>query len=141
MIIALLKLIRSLVILAFVGCLVFFVKLGDKTFFQHARIIMQTDEAKELRKEVGVARKKVGSKIREQVANRDGKDAGVLTTQKILDLVTERLQNVGGIEVEDGSDIGKLKEAIQSKLKTGHLLLEDAKELQKKLESLKSPKK
>ena len=135
----LMKLIWSVVVLAFVGYLVFFVELGDKTFFQHALRIMQTDEAKELRQEVGDASKRATKKIREQVTEgraKDRMDAGGVSPVEILDGVRQRLREVGGQEIKSDGGIPKIRAAIESNLKSGHLLLEEANKLKEKLDSL-----
>ncbi len=63
----LLKLLWSLAVLGFVVYLLFFVDLGDRTAFQHFMRIFDTDEARELRQEVGEASLRVRDKITGQV--------------------------------------------------------------------------
>lgn len=61
------KLIWSLAVLGFVVYLLFFVNLGDRSAFQHAKRIFDTNEARELREEVGDASQRVRDKITKQV--------------------------------------------------------------------------
>lgn len=63
----LLKLIWSIAVLGFVVYLLFFVELGDRTAFQHFMRIFETNEARELREEVGEASLRVRDKISGQV--------------------------------------------------------------------------
>jgi hypothetical protein len=57
----------SLLVLGVVGYFVFFVPLGERTLFQHMRRIAATDEAGELREEVGVAGQRLADDLRREL--------------------------------------------------------------------------
>ena len=126
------KLLWTLVVLIVIGYLVFFVKLGDRTFFQHAVRIMQTDEAKELRQEVGQATKRASTTIKTQVSKATGdKSADALIAE-----VRERLTNeVDKVPADAGVD--DLGATIAKRLANGQLLPKDAEELRALLEVAK----
>jgi hypothetical protein len=63
----------SLIVFAVVGYFLLFVPLGERTVFEHVRRILDTNEAKELGREVGVAGRKLGDELRDQLR---GPDAG-----------------------------------------------------------------
>ena len=61
-----LRLVWSGAVLAFVAYVLFFVKLGDRTAFQHLMRVAGTDEAQELGREVGAATERITKKIGDQ---------------------------------------------------------------------------
>ena len=63
----LLKLLWSIAVIGFVVYLLFFVELGERTAFQHFARIFDTNEAQELREEVGEASRRVREKVGKQV--------------------------------------------------------------------------
>ncbi|MBT8453549.1 MAG: hypothetical protein KJO40_16415 [Deltaproteobacteria bacterium] len=54
-------------VLAFLAYLLFFVRLGERTPFQHLMRVAGTDEAQELGREVGAATERITKKIGDQV--------------------------------------------------------------------------
>lgn len=54
-------------VLGFVVYLLFFVTLGESTAYQHFARIWQTDEAQDLRAELGDASRRLGTEIKEQI--------------------------------------------------------------------------
>ncbi len=54
-------------VLGFVVYLLFFVKLGESTAYQHFARIWQTNEAQDLREELGDASRRLGTEIKEQI--------------------------------------------------------------------------
>ena len=60
-------LVRNVVILGVIVYLLFFVKLGEYTAFQHLMRISRTEEAQELKREAAEASKRVGGKIKKQI--------------------------------------------------------------------------
>jgi hypothetical protein len=61
------KLLWTLAVIGFVVYLLFFVELGDRTLFQHFTRLFDTNEARELREEVGEASQRMRDKISKEV--------------------------------------------------------------------------
>ena len=61
------RMLRSAVLLAFVCYLLFFVRLGSRTPFQHLMRITDTDEARELGREVRDETKRIRDEISHQI--------------------------------------------------------------------------
>lgn len=81
-------------VLAFVAYVLFFVKLGDRTPFQHLMRVAGTDEAKELGREVGAATERITKKIGDQVheaTKPPEQDAGV---SKVPASVKDKLRGI-----------------------------------------------
>lgn len=74
MIRAFFKLLWAGIVVGIIVYLAFFVKLGEKTAFEHAARIWKTDEAKELREEVGEASRRLGEEIQDQIKSAQAED-------------------------------------------------------------------
>ncbi len=83
-------------VLAFVAYVLFFVKLGERTPFQHLMRVAGTEEAKELGREVGVATERITKKIGDQVheaTKPPEEDAG---TSQVPASVSDKFRDVVG---------------------------------------------
>jgi hypothetical protein len=67
MIVRSVKFFWSLLVLASLTWFVFFVPLGERTLFQHVMRISQTDEARDLGREVHEAGRRVGEEVQRTV--------------------------------------------------------------------------
>lgn len=91
-----LRLVWSGAVLAFVAYVLFFVKLGDRTAFQHLMRVAGTDEAQELGREVGAATERITKKIGDQVheaTKPPEQDAGA---SEVPATVTEKFKEIVG---------------------------------------------
>jgi len=74
-------------VLAFLTYVLFFVRLGERTPFEHLMRVAGTEEAQELGREVGAATERITKKIGEQVteaAKPDEQDAGASQVPKSI---------------------------------------------------------
>ena len=82
--------------IGFLTYALFFVRLGDRTPFQHLMRVVNTDEAQELGHEVGIATKKLTKHIGEQVYDVTQPpeiDAGA---SQVPEKVADQLQGITG---------------------------------------------
>jgi len=83
-------------VLAFLAYVLFFVRLGERTPFQHLMRVAGTEEAQELGREVGEATERISKKIGEQVneaTKPPEQDAG---TSQVPKLVSDNLGGLAG---------------------------------------------
>ena len=96
------KLCIALVVIGGLSYLAYFVPLGKKTFFEHMIGISETDEAKDLEKELGNKVKETATEVKEQV-----KDSASSLSKAAGKIVS----NIG----EEKGDETAQKETVHSK--------------------------
>ena len=87
-------------VLAFLVYVLFFVRLGERSPFQHVMRIINTDEARELGREVGAATERLASKIGNQIDDANAPpevDAGV---SQVPEAVSGQLHGIVGHSYE-----------------------------------------
>lgn len=83
-------------VLAFLAYVLFFVRLGERTPFQHLMRVAGTDEAQELGREVSAATERISKKIGDQVheaTKPPEQDAG---PSQVPEALSDKLQGVVG---------------------------------------------
>jgi hypothetical protein len=83
-------------VLAFLAYVLFFVRLGERTPFQHLMRLAGTEEAKELGREVGAATERISKKIGDQVheaTKPPEQDAG---SSQVPKSVSDKLGDIAG---------------------------------------------
>ncbi len=83
-------------VVAFLAYVLFFVRLGERTPFEHLMRVAGTEEAQELGREVGAATERISKKIGEQVneaTKPPEQDAG---TSQVPKSVSDRLGGIAG---------------------------------------------
>ncbi len=83
-------------VLAFLVYVLFFVRLGERSPFQHLMRVIQTDEAQELGREVSAATGRITKKISmevNQATQPPAQDAGV---SKVPEAVSNQMQGIVG---------------------------------------------
>jgi len=83
-------------VLAFIAYVLFFVQLGERSAFGHIMRVINTDEAQELGREVGVATERIAKKIGDQVheaTQPPPEDAGV---SEVPEAVADSFEAVTG---------------------------------------------
>lgn len=83
-------------VLAFLAYVLFFVRLGERTPFQHLMRVAGTEEAQELGREVGAATERISKKIGEQVneaTKPPEQDAG---TSQVPKSIADKMGGIAG---------------------------------------------
>lgn len=83
-------------VLAFLAYLLFFVRLGERSAFEHLMRVINTDEARELGREVGVATEKLTKQISDQVHEATKPPAVDAGASQVPETVSEKLRGVVG---------------------------------------------
>ncbi len=87
-------------VLAFLAYVLFFVQLGERSAFEHLMRVINTDEARELGREVGVATERLTKEIGEQVHEATKPPAVDAGASQVPEAVTEQLRGVVGHSYE-----------------------------------------
>jgi len=83
-------------VLAFLAYVLFFVRLGDRSAFQHLMRVIHTDEAQELGREVSAATARVTKEISGQVHEATQPPAQDAGTSQVPEAVSHQLRGVVG---------------------------------------------
>ena len=94
------RLIWTGAVLAFLAYVLFFVPLGERTAFEHLMRVINTDEARELGREVGVATERLTKEISEQVHEATKPPAVDAGASQVPEAVTDKLSDVVGHSYE-----------------------------------------
>jgi hypothetical protein len=80
-------------VLVFLAYVLFFVKLGERSAFEHLMRVINTDEARELGHEVGVATKRLTKEIGEQVHDATKPPEADAGASQVPETVRDRLRD------------------------------------------------
>ena len=97
-------------VLAFLAYVLFFVRLGERTAFEHLMRVINTDEARELGREVGVATEKLTKQISDQVHEATKPPAVDAGASQVPETVTKKLRGVVGHAYEREQRIDSAQE-------------------------------
>jgi hypothetical protein len=87
-------------VLAFLAYVLFFVRLGERSAFQHLMRLVNTKEAQELGREVGAATERLTERIGNQVHEATRPPAEDAGTSKVPQSVSDPLRGVVGHSYE-----------------------------------------
>lgn len=87
-------------VLAFLAYVLFFVQLGERSPFEHLMRVINTDEARELGREVGVATERLTKQISEQVHDATKPPEVDAGASQVPEAVTDKLKGVVGHSYE-----------------------------------------
>ena len=94
------RLIWTGAVLAFLVYVLFFVRLGERSPFQHVMRIINTDEARELGREVGAATGRLASKIGNQIHETNKPPEVDAGASQVPEVVSDQLQGIVGHSYE-----------------------------------------
>lgn len=83
-------------VLAFLAYVLFFVRLGERSTFEHLVRVIHTDEAQELGREVSVATERIAKQIGNQVHDATKPPAQDAGASEVPEIVSERLEGIVG---------------------------------------------
>lgn len=83
-------------VLAFLAYVLFFVRLGERSTFEHLMRVINTEEAQELGREVGAATERIAKKIGDQVHDATKPPAHDAGASEVPETVSDRMQGVVG---------------------------------------------
>ena len=83
-------------VLAFLAYLLFFVRLGERTPFQHLMRVAGTEEAQELGREVGAATERITKKIGDQVHEATKPPENDAGTSHVPETISDKLGGIIG---------------------------------------------
>ncbi len=83
-------------VLAFLAYVLFFVRLGERTPFQHLMRVAGTEEAQELGREVGAATERISKKIGDQVHEATQPPEHDAGTSQVPKSVSDKLGGIAG---------------------------------------------
>lgn len=83
-------------ILAFLVYVLFFVRLGERTTFQHLMRVVNTDEAQELGRDIGAATERLTKHIGDQVHDVTQPPAEDAGTSQVPEVVSKQLEGIVG---------------------------------------------
>ncbi|MFZ1864602.1 MAG: hypothetical protein WAU39_10300 [Polyangiales bacterium] len=83
-------------VLAFLAYVLFFVRLGERSAFQHLMRVIHTDEAQELGREVGAATERIAKQIGTQVHDATKPPAQDAGASEVPEAVSSRFHAIVG---------------------------------------------
>jgi hypothetical protein len=87
-------------VLAFLAYVLFFVRLGERSAFQHLMRVINTDEAQELGREVGAATERMAKQISNQVHDATKPPTQDAGASEVPEVVSKQLQGIVGPSYE-----------------------------------------
>lgn len=83
-------------VLAFLAYVLFFVRLGERSAFQHLMRVVNTEEAQELGREVGAATERIAKQIGNQVHDATKPPSVDAGASEVPEVVSRKLQGIVG---------------------------------------------
>ncbi|HET6415770.1 MAG TPA: hypothetical protein VFG22_05705 [Polyangiales bacterium] len=87
-------------VLGFLAYVLFFVHLGERTTFEHLMRVINTEEAKELGRDLGAATARLSKQIGDQVHDATKPPAQDAGTSQVPEVVSDKLQGMVGHSYE-----------------------------------------
>ncbi len=125
-------------VIGFIVYLGFFVKLGESTAYQHLARIWQTEEAQDLREEIGEAGRRVGAEIKEQIqsarADEDEADDYASASDDDAKFLVRKLEKYGlADELPDRDEVDDLFKKIDQQVEDGVLTKTQARRFKRRI--------
>jgi hypothetical protein len=100
-------------VLAFLVYVLFFVRLGERTTFQHLRRVINTEEAQELGRDLSAATERLSKRIGDQVHDATKPPAQDAGSSQVPEAVSNQLQGIVGhsYDREERMEAARAKES------------------------------
>ncbi|MGD8317292.1 MAG: hypothetical protein PVH76_06065 [Myxococcales bacterium] len=104
------RLIWTGAVLAFLAYVLFFVRLGERSPFEHLVRVIHTDEAQELGREVSAATERIAKQIGNQVHDATKPPAIDAGASEVPEVVSKRLEGIVGHAYEHDRRVERARE-------------------------------